>query len=117
MTEETNIEMDKIYDPHTTEKRLYDWWESQGYFMPETLVEKGLANLRKHIENIHTSLFQLPGEYGAFVEGYTPLLHSPQTVEDGEVLSHLRTNCSHTLYAEPHPTFQTAAVLIAPLIG
>ena len=43
MTEETKIEMDKIYDPHTTEKRLYDWWESQGYFRPETLLDKGLA--------------------------------------------------------------------------
>ena len=29
MTEETN-EMQKIYDPHTTERRLYEWWESQG---------------------------------------------------------------------------------------
>jgi valyl-tRNA synthetase len=35
--------MDKIYDPHTTERRLYDWWESQGYFRPETLLDKGLA--------------------------------------------------------------------------
>jgi valyl-tRNA synthetase len=43
MTEETKIAMDKIYDPHTTEKRLYDWWESQGYFKPETLLDKGLA--------------------------------------------------------------------------
>ena len=29
------IEMDKTYDPHTTEKRLYDWWESQGFFKPD----------------------------------------------------------------------------------
>jgi valyl-tRNA synthetase len=43
MTEQPKIEMDKTYDPRTTEKRLYDWWESQGYFKPETTVEKGLA--------------------------------------------------------------------------
>ncbi|MFC2037964.1 class I tRNA ligase family protein, partial [Chloroflexota bacterium] len=44
MSENKQIEMDKIYDPHGTEKRLYDWWDSQGYFRPETLVEKGLAD-------------------------------------------------------------------------
>jgi valyl-tRNA synthetase len=44
MDEKPNIAMDKTYDPHTTEKRLYDWWESQSYFKPETLVEKGLAD-------------------------------------------------------------------------
>jgi valyl-tRNA synthetase len=44
MDEKLNIAMDKTYDPHVTEKRLYDWWESQGYFKPETLVEKGLAD-------------------------------------------------------------------------
>jgi valyl-tRNA synthetase len=43
MTEQPKIDMDKTYDPRTTEKRLYDWWESQGYFKPETTVEKGLA--------------------------------------------------------------------------
>jgi valyl-tRNA synthetase len=43
MNDKMRIEMDKTYDPHTTEKRLYEWWESQGYFKPETLVEKGLA--------------------------------------------------------------------------
>jgi valyl-tRNA synthetase len=36
--------MDKTYDPQGTEKRLYDWWEAQGYFKPETLVQKGLAD-------------------------------------------------------------------------
>jgi len=41
---EPKPEMDKIYDPQSTERRLYDWWESQGYFRPETLVEKGLAD-------------------------------------------------------------------------
>jgi len=27
-------EMPKTYDPRETEQRLYDWWESQGYFTP-----------------------------------------------------------------------------------
>jgi valyl-tRNA synthetase len=44
MSENQKIEMDKIYDPHGTEKRLYDWWDSQGYFRPETLIKKGLAD-------------------------------------------------------------------------
>ena len=44
MSEEKKQEMDKTYDPISTEKRLYAWWESQGYFRPETLVEKGLAD-------------------------------------------------------------------------
>jgi len=43
MTEETN-EMQKIYDPHTTEGRLYEWWESRGYFKPETMIDQGWAN-------------------------------------------------------------------------
>ena len=40
----SEIEMSKIYDPHLTEKRLYDWWNQQGYFAPETQFEKGLAS-------------------------------------------------------------------------
>jgi valyl-tRNA synthetase len=44
MTDRPKIEMDKTYDPQTTEKRLYDWWESKGYFKPETAVETGLAD-------------------------------------------------------------------------
>jgi valyl-tRNA synthetase len=44
MTDGPKIEMDKTYDPQTTEKRLYDWWESKGYFKPETAVEMGLAD-------------------------------------------------------------------------
>jgi hypothetical protein len=44
MAKSKRNEMDKIYDPHTTEKRLYEWWESQGYFKPETSIEKGLAD-------------------------------------------------------------------------
>ena len=41
---ETKKEMDKTYDPQETEKRLYDWWQSQGYFRPETAVASGLAS-------------------------------------------------------------------------
>lgn len=36
--------MAKVYDPQATEKGLYAWWESQGFFRPETLIEKGLAS-------------------------------------------------------------------------
>jgi len=39
--------MPKTYDPHSVEKRLYDWWEAQGYFRPETQVAKGLADPTK----------------------------------------------------------------------
>jgi valyl-tRNA synthetase len=28
--------MEKTYDPAAHERRLYDWWESKGYFKPET---------------------------------------------------------------------------------
>ncbi|MSP12154.1 MAG: valine--tRNA ligase [Chloroflexi bacterium] len=28
-------ELAKTYDPKTVERRMYDWWESQGYFKPE----------------------------------------------------------------------------------
>ena len=34
----------KTYDPKSTEQRLYRWWESKGYFRPETQFELGLAN-------------------------------------------------------------------------
>ncbi len=44
MSENIKIEMEKTYDPHRTEGRLYAWWESQGYFKPETCVQKGLAS-------------------------------------------------------------------------
>jgi len=27
-------EMSKTYDPRSTERRLYEWWEAQGYFQP-----------------------------------------------------------------------------------
>ena len=41
MTEST---MPKTYDPKSTEQRLYEWWESKGYFRPETQFELGLAD-------------------------------------------------------------------------
>jgi len=40
---EQKTEMDKAYEPQKTEKRLYEWWQSQGYFRPGTAVAKGLA--------------------------------------------------------------------------
>ena len=33
--------MDKAYDPAAHEARLYDWWEAQGFFRPETQVALG----------------------------------------------------------------------------
>ena len=44
MSEKQRIEMEKTYDPHTTEKRLYEWWESRGFFKPENGLETGLAD-------------------------------------------------------------------------
>jgi valyl-tRNA synthetase len=44
MMDQSKNEMSKTYDPNTTEKRLYDWWQSQGYFRPETTVQTGLAD-------------------------------------------------------------------------
>jgi len=38
------MKLPKTYNPHDVEKRLYDWWEQQGYFAPETQFEKGLAS-------------------------------------------------------------------------
>ena len=32
--------MPKTYDPHSVEKRLYDWWESQGYFKPRMVADR-----------------------------------------------------------------------------
>ncbi len=34
----------RIYNPNEIEDRIYQWWEEQGYFRPETLVVKGLAS-------------------------------------------------------------------------
>jgi valyl-tRNA synthetase len=44
MTDHMKNEMTKTYDPTATEKRLYDWWQAQGYFRPETAGQAGLAD-------------------------------------------------------------------------
>lgn len=31
----TSFEMPKTYDPSASERRIYEWWESSGYFKPE----------------------------------------------------------------------------------
>jgi len=31
--------MPKTYDPHSVERRLYDWWEAQGYFKPRMVAD------------------------------------------------------------------------------
>ena len=31
----TTFEMPKTYDPSASERRIYDWWESSGFFKPE----------------------------------------------------------------------------------
>ncbi|MFZ5916134.1 MAG: valine--tRNA ligase [Chloroflexota bacterium] len=36
----TKSEMPSTYDPHSTETRLYPWWESQGYFKPRINPER-----------------------------------------------------------------------------
>lgn len=36
-------EMPKAWDPQAFERQIYDWWEAQGYFKPETQFAKGLA--------------------------------------------------------------------------
>ncbi len=38
------MELPKTYNPHAVEGRLYDWWEKQGYFAPETQFERGWAS-------------------------------------------------------------------------
>ena len=35
--------MEKNYDPSAHERRLYDWWEAQGFFKPETQIASGQA--------------------------------------------------------------------------
>ena len=37
-------ELSKTYNPKDHEQRLYHWWESEGYFRPETLIAKGIAS-------------------------------------------------------------------------
>ncbi len=44
MEKASTTELSKTYNPHSVEKRLYDWWEEQGYFAPETQFETGLAS-------------------------------------------------------------------------
>ncbi len=36
-------QMDKVYNPQAFEEQLYNWWEAQGYFKPETQYALGLA--------------------------------------------------------------------------
>jgi valyl-tRNA synthetase len=38
--------MAKTYDPRSTEQRLYAWWESKGYFRPETQLALNVADRR-----------------------------------------------------------------------
>jgi valyl-tRNA synthetase len=35
MEKASATELPKTYNPHAVEKRLYDWWEAQGYFKPK----------------------------------------------------------------------------------
>ena len=37
-------ELSKTYQPEEHEEDLYTWWESAGYFKPETMIEKSLAD-------------------------------------------------------------------------
>jgi len=37
-------ELSKTYNPKEHEQKLYQWWESEGYFKPETLIAKGVAS-------------------------------------------------------------------------
>ena len=37
-------EMPKIYEPQQWEEKLYEWWESMGFFRPEQQIESGLAD-------------------------------------------------------------------------
>ncbi|MGL6292751.1 class I tRNA ligase family protein, partial [Eubacterium aggregans] len=32
-------EMSKVYEPHSVEGRIYDWWQEKGYFKPEVHPE------------------------------------------------------------------------------
>jgi len=36
-------ELSKTYNPKDHEQRLYEWWESTGYFKPETLIARGVT--------------------------------------------------------------------------
>ncbi len=37
-------ELSKTYNPEEHEQRIYEWWESEGYFTPEKLIEIGVAS-------------------------------------------------------------------------
>ncbi len=37
-------EMPKTYAPQQWEEKLYEWWESMGFFQPEQQIESGLAD-------------------------------------------------------------------------
>ena len=37
-------EMPTIYDPQQWEEKLYEWWESMGFFRPEQQIDSGLAD-------------------------------------------------------------------------
>ena len=41
---ETREEMPTVYEPRQWEEKLYEWWESQGFFRPEQQIESGLAD-------------------------------------------------------------------------
>ena len=41
---ELQAEMPKIYEPQQWEEKLYEWWESMGFFHPEQQIESGLAD-------------------------------------------------------------------------
>ena len=36
--------MPKVYEPRQWEEKLYEWWESMGFFRPEQQLESGLAD-------------------------------------------------------------------------
>ncbi len=40
----TREEMPKVYEPRQWEEKLYEWWESMGFFRPEQQIESGLAD-------------------------------------------------------------------------
>ena len=41
---ESQAEMPTIYEPQQWEEKLYEWWESMGFFRPEQQIESGLAD-------------------------------------------------------------------------
>ncbi len=41
---ESQAEMPTIYEPQQWEEKLYQWWESMGFFRPEQQIESGLAD-------------------------------------------------------------------------